>query len=799
MASRYEAATEDIQALVASTLDVATQRDRAFVAGASQALANWTEKYQQAMSQGENWSLHDQLAHWDQVRKAGITLSQKITSLTTDYEPGTASSEIFLTLLPDCFHRIWAQTEATFNELNANLPTLLCQFVAPNQAGQMLSAISTCMCNYNTEICRMAMAQTVVPAYTIPNTYQVQQSLWEGICRIIPGIARTSGSELHSFEPAAPHNTPVEQASTGLAAGNSGVPNLGTAKLNDPQSSTASSSTRKKNATQEVHQTGVPLGIPPAGSVWAAKEAFQHIPIVNLADDRDPPGTRPQKTSMSIKTTPAANRSHSGKKLDISKIKGAHLLFKMQDRQEKAWERESEAKGQAATSHRTAGGEHGSGGELPPGLPAQLPKLSDGDGTLTKPSNLVREASSQGKKCPLDADDEVVEPLDHDEVAGPPKKKKKKKNKSKDGSKDETPSLEAQDDGARADNPTAEPEVAAKEPVLVTPTSGTPAEGTKVPKKKKKKSAELEKFRLEQREAKAKEMARAKHWKLQRDQDFKALRNYWKTLPADLLDTINGADHSGFLLGRLQKEGNYMSKKSSRKRNLMSVERLLSRIAKYANEPEKRLKEAHQMTRATFPTVQGMPSGDKCTSALVVHVLMDCEGNIIACDHLVYGKEQNIGLHDVVSPAAMARVTATETYIVDGVPSTIKADYAYCPFCSYACSNHRAINNHVRMHFQAILMCGWPGCYFVHMQSKKMIEHSAEVHDMARAQPAREKGGDWWSGIPDCFQCRELRDEHINSRSFQMDSMLNWNSGYLFLPFNGAQIYSIISLAIFLL
>ena len=88
-------------------------------------------------------------------------------------------------------------------------------------------------------------------------------------------------------------------------------------------------------------------------------------------------------------------------------------------------------------------------------------------------------------------------------------------------------------------------------------------------------------------------MARAKHQRLQRDQDFKALWNYRKTLPADLLDTINGADHSAFLLGRLKKEGNYMNKKSGKKRNLMSVERLLSQIAKYAYEPEKRLKEAH--------------------------------------------------------------------------------------------------------------------------------------------------------------------------------------------------------------
>ena len=50
----------------------------------------------------------------------------------------------------------------------------------------------------------------------------------------------------------------------------------------------------------------------------------------------------------------------------------------------------------------------------------------------------------------------------------------------------------------------AEPEAVAKEPALVPDAPRTPEEGNKVPKKKKKKSAKLEKFRLEQREAKAK-------------------------------------------------------------------------------------------------------------------------------------------------------------------------------------------------------------------------------------------------------------------------------------------------------
>ena len=98
MASGYEAATEDIRSLVASTLDVATQRDRTFVAGASQALADWTAKYQHAMSQGANRSMPDQLACWNGVREAGIALSRHITTLTTEHGQSTVSGEIFRTL-----------------------------------------------------------------------------------------------------------------------------------------------------------------------------------------------------------------------------------------------------------------------------------------------------------------------------------------------------------------------------------------------------------------------------------------------------------------------------------------------------------------------------------------------------------------------------------------------------------------------------------------------------------------------------------------------------------------------------
>ena len=277
--------------------------------------------------------MHDQLARWDRVREAGIALSHHITTLTTEHEQSTASGEIFRTLIPACFQRIWVRTEATFSEVNATLPSLLCRFIAPDQAGQIMASIFTCLCNYNTEICGMAMAQTVVPVYTIPNTYWVQQSLWESLCRIIPCIARTSGSELRSFEPTAPRDVPVGHSDTAPGTGSSVGPGTGTVGLRNPQSVAVSMSTCEKDVTQGICSAGLPDGIPPAGSKWALFPP--HVPTINLADDGNPPDANLPKTSTPIKATLESGKRHSKKKLNLSKIEAAHLVFDLRERQEK--------------------------------------------------------------------------------------------------------------------------------------------------------------------------------------------------------------------------------------------------------------------------------------------------------------------------------------------------------------------------------------------------------------------------------------------------------------------------------
>ena len=460
-------ATEDVRSLVASNLDVATQRDHTFVAGASQALADWTAKYQHAMSQGENQSMHDQLACWDQVREAGIALSHHITTLTTEHGQSTVSAEIFRTLIPACFQRVRVRTEATFSEVNATLPSLLCRFVAPDQAGQIMASIFTCLCNYNTEICRMAMAQTVVPIYTIPNTYRVQQSLWESLCRIIPGVTHTGASELHSFEPVAPHNTPVRQPDTAPGTGSSGDPGTGIVGLGNPQNVAVSLPTCEKDVAEETRLTGLPDGIPPVGTHWAVFK--QHIPTVNLADNGDPPDANPPETSTPIKTTPESGKRHSKKKLNISKIQATHLLFDMRDRQEKA-QRSVKSESQVVVPNQTSGKGHGSGRELPHGLQATLPDRPGNDGTPTGPTDPTPEATRRDNKRPHDDGDEITEVPDEDKPAGPPKKKKKKKKK---------------DDAALPSTSMAEPEDVTDEATPVPASTEVPAEETKPQRRRK--------------------------------------------------------------------------------------------------------------------------------------------------------------------------------------------------------------------------------------------------------------------------------------------------------------------------
>ena len=86
-------------------------------------------------------------------------------------------------------------------------------------------------------------------------------------------------------------------------------------------------------------------------------------------------------------------RRVSGGKINVSKVDAHHLLWKLEDRQEMAWQRAG-----AEASDRTSSQGRGSGSGLPYGLPATLPGLAAEEGIPAKPPDLAPAAPKQGKK-----------------------------------------------------------------------------------------------------------------------------------------------------------------------------------------------------------------------------------------------------------------------------------------------------------------------------------------------------------------------------------------------------------------
>ena len=63
-----------------------------------------------------------------------------------------------------------------------------------------------------------------------------------------------------------------------------------------------------------------------------------------------------------------------------------------------------------------------------------------------------------------------------------------------------------------------------------------------------------------------------------------------------------------------------------------------------------------------------------------------------------------------------------------------KVTHGYCPFCSYASTNHRTLNNHIRMHLHLTLACGMKDCWFVTHNSDVKWKHAA-YHGLNTSEP----------------------------------------------------------------
>ena len=97
----------------------------------------------------------------------------------------------------------------------------------------------------------------------------------------------------------------------------------------------------------------------------------------------------------------------------------------------------------------------------------------------------------------------------------------------------------------------------------------------------------------------------------------------------------------------------------------------------------------------------------------VICVLPSAEGVIIDARDSDYGRDWNIGLYDIMSAASTKKVEKHGQMLWKGRSVSGKVSYGYCPFCSYASTNHRTLNNHIRMHLHLFLACGMLDCWFI--------------------------------------------------------------------------------------
>ena len=109
----------------------------------------------------------------------------------------------------------------------------------------------------------------------------------------------------------------------------------------------------------------------------------------------------------------------------------------------------------------------------------------------------------------------------------------------------------------------------------------------------------------------------------------------------------------------------------------------------------------------------------------VIYILHSVEGLIIDAHDSDYGRDWNIGLYDIVSPASTRKVEKSGSLIHKGEVIQGKVTYRYCPFCSYASTNHWTLNNHIQMHLHLTLACGMKDCWFVTHSSNHMWKHAA--------------------------------------------------------------------------
>ena len=199
-----------------------------------------------------------------------------------------------------------------------------------------------------------------------------------------------------------------------------------------------------------------------------------------------------------------------------------------------------------------------------------------------------------------------------------------------------------------------------------------------------------------------------------------------------LKSALNTDDHSAYL-AKVKKE----SWSCPAKGNLCTVRQFIKEL-EGCLDAEKRLLADKTLWEKGMPGIpQENIKGGKwelIKASYVMKVLWSIEGETIDCKHPDYGRDQNIGLYEIVSPASMRKVERSGQTTVWGKSIKGSVDYRYCSLCPYASQNHRTLNNHARLHFWLSMACGMLDCWYVTHSAESMWKHATK-HGLHTAEP----------------------------------------------------------------
>ena len=194
----------------------------------------------------------------------------------------------------------------------------------------------------------------------------------------------------------------------------------------------------------------------------------------------------------------------------------------------------------------------------------------------------------------------------------------------------------------------------------------------------------------------------------------------------------NMDDHSTYLAEVKRESWSYPAKG-----NLLTVRQFVEELKGCPDAEKRHLADKTLRDKGMLGIPQENIKGGKweiIKARYILYVLWSIEGETIDYKHPNYGRDQNIGLYDIVSPASMRKVERSGQTTVRGKSIKGSVDYGYCPLCPYASQNHRTLNNHVRLHFRLTMACGMPDCWYVTHSVESMWKHAAK-HGLHTAEP----------------------------------------------------------------